>query len=485
MKTKYNTRVLMVLAAGLPLIAFGEPAETAAERLERGVFLQENEKDLDAAIREFEGVLRNEAKAASHGAEARFRLIQCYLEKENEKAAAEQLEKLKSSYPPENRWVKQAIELLESPLVLGPAPWKSGEVLTYDIAGPGGQSLGRMLSAIAMEDLNGAPVWVSYFIRAAEVTSLSRARFDTGSFLPIEARSFVESFGDSTLEFPSSGGVVARDSVSGKELWKSDGKALAGAPRPLFDNDQTVQILRLIPQEIGTKHAIHVVMGLNAAPIPFDMEVTAHEEITTPAGTFPCAKIETNLNQTFWISTDEHRHLVRIGLGVVNVDLISIATRDPAKGEVVRSEHFGAKIALAGNWLRLPPVDNDEVFRMNILSTDFAPLRAMLEINRTKNLVEAARESSRAFADTFLANRTGRTDEFTLDEDSWQEGSVAGIDTVSVMTREKRGQLEIRILHVFGVGEEKSVHLSLFFNDGDQEPVEKKAAALLGGITFD
>ena len=61
-----------------------------------------------------------------------------------------------------------------------------------------------------------------------------------------------------------------------------------------------------------------------AVPIGFDMEVTAHEEITVAAGTFRCAKIETNLKQTFYIALDGGKPLVRMDVGPAKIDLVEV-----------------------------------------------------------------------------------------------------------------------------------------------------------------
>ena len=54
-----------------------------------------------------------------------------------------------------------------------------------------------------------------------------------------------------------------------------------------------------------------IVATLMGNLIPLELDVKEKEEITTAVGTFDCWKLELNIGQTFWISDDANRYLVR------------------------------------------------------------------------------------------------------------------------------------------------------------------------------
>jgi hypothetical protein len=62
-----------MISAIFGTLTTGSTGETVAETLERGVQLQQNDGDLDEAIRSFEAGVRQESKWRKHAAEACFR----------------------------------------------------------------------------------------------------------------------------------------------------------------------------------------------------------------------------------------------------------------------------------------------------------------------------------------------------------------------------------------------------------------------------
>jgi len=164
---------------------------------------------------------------------------------------------------------------------------------------------------------------------------------------------------------------------------------------PVFENEHMIQLMRALDHKIGTEQKTLLVPAYDKnQKIPFTLKVVGHEEIKTKAGTFSCAKIETSINQTYYISQENDRKLVRIDFGNIQMDLLSVEKWQQEESRVLSSQNLGITYEIPGLVLHTPVVDTKEVYREQIWMSDFNGIHGLVEVNLKENLTEKARESS-------------------------------------------------------------------------------------------
>jgi hypothetical protein len=119
-----------------------------------------------------------------------------------------------------------------------------------------------------------------------------------------------------------------------------------------YDNSEWLYLLRRMPLALGFKVTVPI-LGATGAVVKVSFEVVATEDVEVPAGKFRCYKIQANpLNQTFWISTDGPRYLVRLEMsGVMVAELSRARTSDPGPQRTFRDDQLGFSFAVPGDWL--------------------------------------------------------------------------------------------------------------------------------------
>lgn len=490
MKIQTITSIATIMAATTLLttsVVAQTNNQTPAQRLEKGVFLKNTKKDVDAAIEEFLSVLEDENKAKELGAEARFHLMQCYLTQGDKNAATKQFTTLKKDYPANNRWVKNAIKVMHKTIQLVAAPWKSGELLNYDIKIPNGNVMGQFLIAIEKKSHNGKQVWASYCMRMAgsSMTGYSTSVFDLETYRPISAYGAAPNFEDQSLTFPGEGGAIISNGITGKELWRVDPKEANKPQTPLYENDQVIQLMRTIPHQIGTEYQTTLVSSFSNSSFPFNIKVVGNEEITTRAGKFGCVKIETSINQTFWISTDANRYIVRINVGQADIDLRKISTWSPSTSETVKLPQLHASVTTPGGWLYAIKNNNKKLCRMALVTTDFVVKHGTLEIEPITNLAPDERRSSQALADATIEKMKAKMTDFSIIEKSKSTGNIANTGYVAFATTGTQGKLKIHTYHVYAVGQKGALSLRLYHNGKNLEATKARAASLIKETTIE
>ena len=476
---------LALIGGTLGMLTGSSLAESVAETLEQGVQLQQSDGDYDAAIERYKEVLKHESKWKKLAAEARFRLAECFLAKDDIKNARKQVEALHADYPNDNRWVMKASGLIPAETNFGPAPWRDGHFYQWVITLKNGKEVGYFLAAEHIVEASEDPIWESYVVRNGGNESLSRSKYHQNSHKMINSRWFLKGVADNKTSFGENGVVTIIDSETGEEVDTYDHSTSPDAAKMLYENEQMVQLVRCLDLDIGSKQDTILIASLNnGVPIEFTMEVTGHDEITVPAGTFACAKVETNLKQTFYISRDDERRIVMMDLGPAKVQLTGEETWDSLKPFQVAADEMGSRVQLPGTVLYWVVADKKEIFRANLWPTDFAARAGMFEINLTKNLVEDARAGSREFAETILTNVAKSFDKMDAVEDSWETIDVDGVEGVAVEVTGRMGEIIIHEYQVFAVGEEKALSFRLDFAAPDRERTRELAKEIIANFSW-
>lgn len=478
---KRNALTLLTTAATICGLTTGAgAAETAAERLERGVQVQQVDGDLDAAIKEYEAVLRLDEKSKKLAAEARYRLAECYQSKGDEEKSREHLEALRSDFPADNIWVERAASLYPVETAFAGTPWPDGRRYLYSVTLKNGDKIGTMAVAQVRKDTRQGVVWESYWVRAAGNYSLSQTRFLEKGYRPLESRWYFRTMGDRITKFEKGGMVRLINAETGKETDTYDHTQGRYTQTPLFENEQMALLMRALDQEIGTKQKTVLIASLNGAvPIEFNMEVTGHIEVEVPAGTFDCTKIETNLKQTFYVGRGEDRPIVMMDMGVAKVSLAEEGEWDGTTPRKLTSENLGCSFVVPGPMLAMPPVDNEEIYRIQLWSTDFAGRDGLLEVNQTANLTESARESARTFAEEILEGAAKNNDEWAALEDSWEEVAVDGVKGVALRAAGRNGEVPVHEFQVYVIAENQALSFRLNHAGPEHEAARIRAMELL------
>ena len=192
-----------------------------------------------------------------------------------------------------------------------------------------------------------------------DASSYSWVLCETESFTPIS------SFWKHTLLGEASA-TYGDGAVEIKIVGRTDPINIDFTP-PAFDNEQGIELFRRLPLAVGYKASIMVISTLTGAKVDLGCEVPEKESITVPAGTFECYKLVLSIGQTFWISADEHRYLVRFAAGGVSADLTRVWQAEPGPS-IIDGKSFS--LTLPAGWLSYAPPsnpDNDQKTRIFLL----------------------------------------------------------------------------------------------------------------------
>jgi len=473
MKTKQLLKMLPVVFTLTSALG-----QTAAERLEQGVQLQSAEGDFKGAIAEYKEVLKAAAKSQRLAAEARYRLAECFSSLGKLDRMKDQLKALREDFPADNKWVQRAATMDSRVWAFEGTPWQDGAIHTYEVRLPNDEVMGHFILATRLLEKSSGK-WESIGVRSAGVRSLSRSIFQGKDYQCQSARWYLEDHGDVTINFGEGGKVKVVDSATGEERGTYDHSKSADPSIPMFENEQAIQILRTLNQEVGTKQQTIICAAHNSGlPISFDLEVTGHVEIEVGAGKYSCAKIETSIMQTFYVSRGEDRELVRMDMGTAKIDLAKMETWNREKPRKIRSREFGATIMLPGTMLNCPPNVDREVYRVQLWASDFAGTAGLLEINKKSNLVARAQTGSRDYATVLHEGFKANFDEFEVSPE-WDEIEINRVKAVGMKVKTRKGEVVTHAYQVHAVGDEAAMSFRLEYAMPDEEKAIARAIEIV------
>lgn len=419
MKTSFLTSTRFILAATIisllpcSALAAGSPSEL----LEKGIYTEETKGDVDAAIAIYQQLV-TEAKAnQSLAAQAQYRLAMCLAKKNRAIEAKAAFEKLISDFPSEKQLVAKAREHLPADLTLGPITWADGERLVLNLTLASGMDIGAMETRADLVESNGRKVWRVGRLMSGGGAAVSTVDVEPDSFRPLA------SYWKHTLL----GEVSAIYRPNEVELRKAGGTEATKVPleKTVFDNEECFHLPRRLPLQVGYKATINVVATIGGGgTIPIVFEVVKKEPLEVPAGKFDCFKIQLSIGQTMWYSDDAHRYLVKFEGGGAIGQLASITQRKAGAPVAFRDDDLGIAFNAPADWLvhrfgKGQPGKNTLIrtFDANADADDGG-----LRIFATDSLSAAARQSSRAWAESSLSGRK----DVKVRADSWKTLNVAG-----------------------------------------------------------
>ena len=472
------TRIESWLAGGvLPLAAVVLVAVTAGtafsaasgDLLQKAIYTEETVGNLDEAMKLYEQVITEGNAGQEAAAQAQYRLGLCHLKKGEEAEAKAAFEKLINDYPAAKDLIAKAREHVPSPLKLLPVPWADGERLQLNMKLPTGVDIGTMIYTVGADQDVGKPVWHCSsrgLVTVNDALSFSSVICDKESFAPIRSHWKHSLLGEADA-------VYKQDSVEIKLSNKPEPIKIDFVP-PVFDNEQAVELFRRLPIAVGYKATVPIITSLGGNKIEIPVSVPEIETLAVPAGSFKCFKIVLGLiGQTFWISTDEHRYVVRFAAGGVTADLTKIDQLKPGEAEQVKGESYS--LTLPAGWNAYQPVETmkkqDGV--VAFLLDPRAEVRSQVDVRPKGTLKENQRDSTKAWTESVLDDFKNATTGFKLRETGLTDIQVGGRSATAMVADFTRDGNNMTIYGVAVFGEKSAAGLRFVVDSAKFDELRK------------
>ena len=286
-------------------------------------------------------------------AEALYRIGICYqaLGRSHEAQAA--FQKVVDSYPLETTWVDAAKGQLPREFEPLPAPWQDGERLHLRVILPGGPTAYDQRITIQRSEWEGKPVWRFDNRISGMADAHSYVYVDPETFRPIFSHWYHSRLGDADAWFNAESVTIKYKGKSESLVIEPDGV--------VYDNDQTLCLMRQLPFEVGKSWKIKVLPILTGQVVELEVAVADRETVSVPAGEFECYKLDMQpLKQTLWFSVDAPHYLVKYGAGGVAGELVAIDRANPGESRTYVSESLGISLDIPDEWFIIEEPDQDE-----------------------------------------------------------------------------------------------------------------------------
>jgi hypothetical protein len=140
--------VTIILFVAVVLIASAALAKSASTLLQEGLYAEEVDGDLDAAIRIYAQIIKDGSAQRSHVAQALYRQGMCYMKKQQEQQARLAFEKLVTEYSDQTNVVNKAKPLLQGLSEADPATLMPPDTLLYVEFGSPGKQVDTILNML-------------------------------------------------------------------------------------------------------------------------------------------------------------------------------------------------------------------------------------------------------------------------------------------------------------------------------------------------
>jgi hypothetical protein len=399
--------------------------DSPSELLEQAIYSEETKGDLDSAMALYQQVLTQGKNTQALAAQAQYRLGVCQYKQRNYAAATAAFTTLVKDYPDQKDLVALAKQYLARNNDLLPTPWADGDEERFDVKLAGGLKIGFGVWTADAGMTNGQKIWRVGRLMAGGGEQFSQVEVAADTLKPIHSRWKHTLLGDADAAYlPGHADVklAGKDSVANVPLGD-----LA------YDNEEGFHLFRRLPLAMGYKSTVNILASLGGLNIlPLGVEVTATEPVTVPAGTYPCYKLDLNIGQTFWISTNSPHEVVKIEAGGAIMELTETRQRHP--GEAVGYvDPAGFSMSAPAGWLfgSLTQEPNSA----KILIMDPAVTGTFVLDWGSLDTVEpkSATNSVRALLEKESADAAKKYKNYQARADAWQERTVAGLPAESLV----------------------------------------------------
>ncbi len=438
------------IAAVLLLSSSAAVAQSVSDLLETGIYTEETVGDLDAAMKIYAKIVADDKANRPIAAQALYRLGACRLKKGDKAEAAKTFEDLIERFPEQKQLVAKAREHVSGDLELLGVPWPDGEVLQMVVKLAAGMELGTFIYSADSVEVEGKKVWrlqCRRDIGAGANRAISRVLVDYDTFRPISSLFNHSLLGHFVADYtPERVTITNKTKGKGKESVRK-----VDLDHVVYDNEQGVHLFRRLPLAEGYKCKVPIFVTFGEGDLKLEAEVTAKEKVTVPAGQFECYKLDLNIGQTFWISTDAKRYPVKFEAGGVSVELSAIQPLDPNK---YQDNEFGFSLEAPAGWYFYKETAAAKKAKtgVSILDPD-AEAVSVLAAKKLDQFEPEQRASARALAEAMIPDCKQRLKDFKVREDSWQECKVSGRPAVSFLSDCVDGQRKMVVYGTCVLGE--------------------------------
>lgn len=451
-------------------------AESVSALLEKGIYTEETVGDLPKAIEIYQKVVAEAKTTEACAAEAQYRLGQCLLKQNKKDEAVAAFQKVINSYPDQKEWVAKAKKQVpgQAELKLEPVPWKDGEYMQSVIKLGGGMKIGTFVWSIDSAKLEGKDVWRmikhQFILSGGDNRGLSLVEADKTAFEPIKSVFRHTLLGDIEAQY-SPGEVIVTVYKNGKQV--STRKDTL--EKVYYDNEQAYHVFRRLPLAEGYKANVPIYAPLGSSKIELPFSVAAKETVEVPAGKFECYKVQLGIvNQTFWISADASRYLVKFEAGGVISELEQIGINKPGEMKTYKDDQWGFSLAIPAGWYSYDQDmagkdENKIVFLLDPEETALNMLTvSKLEDDEAKDLKADPKKALKTWADKAIAKKTKELKDLKVRPDTWKDITVGGLPAISVFTDYSISQQKKAAYSVFVMGQTNKVHFLISLCEPDK-----------------
>jgi len=417
---------VFVLAAVVASAGSAGAAESPSALLEKAIYTEETIGDLDAAVKLYEKAIAEAKKTEAVAAKAQYRLGLCLLKQGKKEQGIAALEEVGRRFPEQKELVAAARKHLPAApgLKLRPPMWGDGEALHYSIKLGGGLEIGTVVYSVESATLDGKKIWRFRSRTTAagrQVASRVDADFDT--LAPIDSWWTISGAGVKECRYER-GKVVLKTIAAGKET----SSTIAVDPAP-YDNEEGMFVFRCLPMGEKYKTSVPVFTSFGGIAIQVGFDVQGKETVEVPAGKFDCLKVllPMPINQTFWISNDEHHYTVKIDANGVVMPLVKVERLKP--GEPRRYADDEIALTLPHDWYAYraeakTPRQGPEA--AGALLTPDVDWEIVIATTKLEKLSTEEKQSPRAWAEQKLPEVATVLKDLKVRADSWHTMTVSG-----------------------------------------------------------
>lgn len=202
-------------------------------------------------------------------------------------------------------------------LTIAQIPWPDDEVTNYTIEDQDGNTIAT--GELTIEKGNNTYLLTQHFeLTTQEAIQHITVNVSADDLKPISGNQTIQAT-EGVLDVVttySEGQVSVTVSIGGDEQ-----SATFDIPDDAYDNDEVLFLLRAIPFEVGYTASYTNVVPSYALTPKVTVTVVGEEEVTTPAGSFNCYKLEFSVEggtqkQYMWYGVDEPHYLIKYDNGV-------------------------------------------------------------------------------------------------------------------------------------------------------------------------
>lgn len=260
-------------------------------------------------------------------------------------------------------------------------------------------------------------------------------------------------------------------SVEGKDVRTID------LDKVVYDNEQAVPLFRRLPLSVGYKTKIAFFTSFGYTSVPVGLEVTEREEVQVPAGKFDCFKIDLSIHQSFWISADEHRQMVKFEASGMTAELTGTRQREPDGTNVYRDKPRGVSLAAPADWIFWQARGDPEA-KVFILDPSVESV-CELEIESRQQLELDDKSTPRQWAEKEVAKASETFKDFKVRTHCWRDTTVAGMPAVTLIGDYVKGNKRKSLFGVLALGKDLGVKFAVSTSRDKLEQARGNAETIL------